>query len=124
MVTATQIESDDRDTIQTIKDDRDALQSAIEQAVEGADKLATLLGLSPIGVYELSFAFGDITYSYEEDKANWRSYALQGWVPIWLYLTKFEKMTEDEAKAYVAEAKTENTEPELFQNMKLTAGGA
>lgn len=124
MVTATQIESDDRDTIQTIKDDRDALQSAIEQAVEGADKLATLMGFSPIGAYELSFAFGDITYSYEEDKANWRSYALQGWIPIWLYLTKFEKMTEDDAKAYVVEAKTENAEPELFQNMNLTAGGA
>jgi A118 family predicted phage portal protein len=119
MVTATQIESDDRDTIQTIKDDRDALQAAIEQAVEGADKIITLSGLCPVGPYELNFSFGDITYSYEEDKANWKMYATQGWVPVWQYLVKFEKMTEQEAKEAVAEAKALDSEPELFQGMKL-----
>lgn len=115
MVTATQIESDDRDTIQTIKDDRDALQAAIERAIEGADKLATLMGYSPIGEYELNFAFGDITYSYEEDKANWRLYAMQGWVPKWMYFVKFEKMSEDDAKAMIQEAKIADVELELFQ---------
>lgn len=122
MVTATQIESDDRDTIQTIKDDRDALQSALEQAIEGADKLATLMNLSPLGEYELTFAFGDITYSYEEDKANWRLYAMQGWVPKWLYFVKFEKMSEEEAKAMIAEAQIADAEQMLFQQ-SLSAGG-
>lgn len=98
MVTATQIESDDRDTIQTIKNDRDALQTAIEQALYGADALASILGLAPLGEYEPEFSFGDITYSYEEDKAAWRSYVAQGWVPAWRYFVKFEKMTEEEAK--------------------------
>lgn len=115
MVTATQIESDDRDTIQTIKNDRDALQTAIEQAIEGADKLATLMGYAPLGDYELQFSFGDITYSYEEDKANWRLYAMQGWVPKWLYLVKFEKMSEEEAKAITAEAQMSDMELQLFQ---------
>lgn len=125
MVTATQIEADDRDTIQTIKDDRDALQAAIEQAVEGADKIVTLLGLCPVGPYELNFSFGDITYSYEEDKANWKMYATKGWVPVWQYLVRFEKMTEQEAKEAVAEAKALDSEPELFRGMKLpsAAGG-
>lgn len=122
MVTATQIESDDRDTIQTIKDDRDALQSALEQAIEGADKLATLMNLSPLGEYELTFAFGDITYSYEEDKANWRLYAMQGWIPKWLYFVKFEKMSEEEAKAMIAEAQIADAEQMLFQQ-SLSAGG-
>lgn len=121
MVTATQIESDDRDTIQTIKNDRDALQTAIEQAVEGADKLATLMDLAPIGEYELTFAFGDITYSYEEDKANWRLYAMQGWIPKWLYFVKFEKMSEEEAKAMIAEAQTD-TELRLFQQVSSSGG--
>jgi len=107
MITATQVEADDRDTIQTIKDDRDALQSAIEQAIYGADALATLLNLAPAGAYELAFSFGDITYSYEEDKAAWRSYVVQGWVPIWKYLVKFEKMTEEEAKALAREVAAE-----------------
>lgn len=123
MVTATQIESDDRDTIQTIKDDRDALQSAIEQAIEGADKLATLMGYAPLGAYELSFAFGDITYSYEEDKANWRMYVMQGWVPKWLYFVKFEKMSEEEAKAMIAEAQMADMELQLFQQQLSSGGG-
>jgi hypothetical protein len=98
MVTATQIESDDRDTIQTIKNDREALKTAIEQAMYGADALASILGTAPLGEYETEFGFGDITYSYEEDKAAWRSYVAQGWVPAWRYFVRFEKMTEGEAK--------------------------
>lgn len=114
MITATQVESDDRDTIQTIKTDRDALQTALEQAFYGADALASLLGIAPIGTYEVNFSFGDITYNYEEDKAAWRSYAMQGWIPLWLYFVKFEKMSVEEAKALTAEAKAESTEPGLF----------
>lgn len=108
MMTATQVESDDRDTIQTIKADRDALQAALEQAVYGADAMATLLELAPFGDYKLDFSFGDITYSYEEDKLNWKSYAQQGWIPKWLYLVKFEKMSEEEAKEITAEAEKAN----------------
>lgn len=114
MITATQVEADDRDTIQTIKADRDALKDALEQAFYGADALITLYGLAPLGEYELNFNFGDITYSYEEDKAAWRSYAMQGWIPKWLYFVKFEGMSEDEAKALTAEAEAANAEPGLF----------
>ena len=114
MITATQVESDDRDTIQTIKADRDALRSAIEQAIKGADALATLLGAAPIGEYETTYNFGDITYNYEEDKASWKNYASQGWIPLWLYFTKFEGMSEEEAKKMVAEAKAAEKEKGLF----------
>ena len=104
MITATQVEADDRDTIQTIKTDRDALKDAIEQAIYGANALTTLYNLAPLGEYEINFNFGDITYSYEEDKAAWRAYAMQGWIPKWLYFVKFEGMSEEEAKALTAEA--------------------
>lgn len=114
MITATQVESDDRDTIQTIKSDRDALKDALEQAFYGADALATLYGLAPLGEYEINFNFGDITYNYEEDKAAWRAYAMQGWVPKWLYFVKFEGMSEEEAKAITAEAEAANMEQGLF----------
>ena len=114
VITATQVESDDRDTIQTIKADRDALKDALAQAFYGADALATLYGLAPLGEYEINFNFGDITYNYEEDKAAWRSYAMQGWVPKWLYLVKFEGMSEEEAKAITAEAEAANMEQGLF----------
>lgn len=114
MITATQVESDDRDTIQTIKADRDALRCAVEQAIKGADALTTLLGAAPLGEYEVTFNFGDITYNYEEDKASWKNYASQGWVPLWLYFTKFEGMSEEEAKKMVAEASAAEKEKGLF----------
>ena len=104
MITATQVEADDRDTIQTIKTDRDALKDAITQALAGADALVTLYNLAPLGEYEVNFNFGDVTYNYEEDKASWRAYVMQGWVPKWMYFVKFEGMSEEEAKAVTAEA--------------------
>lgn len=114
LITATQVESDDRDTIQTIKSDRDALKTALEQAFYGAAALATLYGMAPLGEYEINFNFGDITYNYEEDKAAWRSYAQQGWVPKWLYFVKFEGMSEEDAKAMTEEAAAAEMETGLF----------
>lgn len=118
MITATQVEADDRDTIQTIKEDRDALKDAIEVALYGVDVMATLYGLAPIGVYEANCNFGDITYSYEEDRQRWYSYAVQGKVPFWYYLVKFEGLAEDEAKELIAMAKEENAEEGLFEQYR------
>lgn len=115
VITATQVESDDRDTIQTIKADRDALKDAIRRAMVGADALVTLYGLAPLGGYELDYSFGDITYNYEEDKASWKSYVMQGWVPRWVYFVKFEGYSEQDAKAMCEEAAaSEKKEHELF----------
>lgn len=36
--------------------------------------------------------------------ANWWKYRIQGDVPPWLYYVKFEKMSEDEARAMIEEA--------------------
>lgn len=115
VITATQVEADDRVTIQTIKTDRDALKATLEQAFYGADAITTLYQLAPLGTYELNCNFGDITYNYEEDKASWRYYVVQGWVPKWMYLVKFEGMSEEEAKALVLEAETVQVQQGLFQ---------
>jgi A118 family predicted phage portal protein len=99
MITATQVESDDRRTIGTIKDIRDCLESALNDLIYALDKFADLYGLAPQGLYEVCYSFGDITYSQEEDKATWWKYVMAGKVPAWMYFVKFEGMTEDEAKA-------------------------
>jgi len=122
VVTATQVEADDRDTIQTIKADRDALQNAIDNAIYGAAALADLLNLAPAGDYELQYSFGDITYNYEEDKANWKSYVLQGWVPVWKYFVKFEKMSEDEAKEMAEELKQQAMDNAMMQQQIMGMG--
>ena len=70
------------------------------------DQIVTLYNLAPLGLYDIDYNFGDITYSYEEDKASWKQYVIQGWVPAWKYFVKFEGMSEEEAKALVAEAQS------------------
>ena len=104
MVTATQVEADDRRTVQLIKDVRDALEQCLTALVRALDAMADLYGLTPAGAYELSCDFGDVTYNREEDKQSWWRYVVQNRVPFWLYLTKFEGYTEDEARAVEAAA--------------------
>lgn len=112
MVTATQVEADDRRTIQLIKDVRDKLEDCLNGVIYALNVFADLYDLTPVGVYEITYDFGDITYNREEDRARWWQYVVQGKVPAWLFFVKFEGMTEEDAKAMVKEAQPD--EPTLF----------
>lgn len=112
MVTATQVEADDRRTIQFIKDIRDKLEDCLNGVIYALNVFADLYGLAPVGVYKVTYDFGDITYNREEDRARWWQYVVQGKVPAWMYFVKFEGMTESDAKAMVKEAQPD--EPKLF----------
>ena len=123
MVTATQVEADDQSTIRTIKNLRDPLRDAVIKLLYGVSKFADIYTNLPAeawcATYENlkdsigdAFNWGDITYSYEEDKASWWKYRIQGDVPPWMYYVKFEGMSDEEAKAMVAEATPK--QPTLF----------
>lgn len=99
VITATEVESDQQRTIQTIKDLRDKLEDCLNGLLYALNAFADLYELAPVGVYEVVFDFGDITYNREEDRARWYSYAVQGKIPFWYYLVKFEGLTEEDAKA-------------------------
>lgn len=123
MMTATQVEADDQETIRTIKNIRDALEECIKQLLYGCNVMADLYSDTPPELWEnleesMVFNFGDITYNYQEDAANWWKYRIQGDVPAWMYYVKFEGMSEDEARQMIEEAKKENEpeEPDLFKN--------
>lgn len=121
MMTATQVEADDQETIRTIKNIRDALQDTITQLLYGCNVMADLYSDTPPELWEtlkegMSFSFGDITYNYQEDMANWWKYRLQGDVPPWMYYVKFEKMSEEEAKKMIEEAKPD--EETLFNRFQ------
>lgn len=107
-VTATQVESDDRETIQLIKQIRDSLQVATDGLIYALDKYADIYNLSPVGVYEVTYNFQDITYSWEEDRLRHWQYVQAGKYPLWMFYMNYEGMGEEEAKAVAAEAKTEN----------------
>ena len=92
---------------------------ALTDLCDALSKFADLYDYAPVGTYELKFDFGDITYSYEEDKATWWNYVQQGKMPAWKYFVKFEGMTEEEAKELLLEAQTNNAEAQqLFACVK------
>ena len=113
VITATQVEADQQRTIQFVKDCRDQFERAMHTLIKALDEFADLYGLAPAGSYDATFNFGDITYSYEEDKQNWWKYVLAYKVPAWMYFVKFEGMTEEEAKAMQAEM--DASQPSLFE---------
>ena len=123
MITATQVESDDQSTIRTIKNLRDPLRVAMMKMLYGSNVFADLYSNIPAEDWTRNydaftkkladaFSFGDITYSYDEDRARWWGYVQSNKVPAWKYFVKFEGMSEEEAKAMVAEAQPKM--PALF----------
>ncbi len=112
MVTATQVESDDRRTIQFIKDVRDKVEKCLNGLIYAMNVFADLYKLSPVGKYEVVYDFGDITYNREEDRLRWWGYVQAGKVPAYKYFMKFEGMSEEESKAIVEEAQPK--QPTLF----------
>lgn len=104
MVTATQVEADDRRTIQLIKDVRDSLQNCLDDLFYAQSVFADLYNLAPAGDYEPQYDFGDITYNEEEDRMRNLTLANSGYIPKWQYLVRFEGYSEEDAKAAVEEA--------------------
>lgn len=112
--TATGVEAEQQRTIQFIKDVRDKLESCLDGAIYAMNVYADLYGLAPVGTYEVNYDFGDITYSYENDKQTWWSYVNTGRVPFWYYLVKFEGFSEEDAKALADEAQQQQQDSGLF----------
>lgn len=102
--TATGIEADQQRTIQFIKDIRDQLQNFMDDLIYALNAYANMDSLAPIGVYDVTYKFGDITYNFDEDRSRWWSYVISGAIPKWYYFVKFEGLTEEEAKALNSEA--------------------
>ena len=107
--TATQVEADQQRTMQLVKDVRDKLESCMDGLIYAMDVFASLYGLAPKGKYETAYDFGDITYNREEDRVRWWGYVQAGKVPAWKFFVKFEGMTEEDAKAMVAEAEPQTS---------------
>ena len=110
--TATGVEAEQQRTIQFIKDVRDKVEGCFDRVIYALSVFADLYNLAPVGVYETVYDFGDITYNREEDRTRWWGYVVSGKVPAWQYFVKFEGMSEEDAKAMVAEATPK--QPTLF----------
>lgn len=110
--TATGVEAEQQRTIQFVKDCRDKLENCLDDLIYALNAFADLYSYAPVGDYEITYDFGDITYNREEDRARWYSYVIGGKIPFWYFLVKFEGISEEEAKALEEEAQPK--EPKLF----------
>ncbi len=127
MMTATQVDADDQETIRTIKNIRDQLKNSIIEALYACNEFIDFTTGVPREPWAADFEtfraevkdlldFGNIQYNYNEDKAQHWQYVQQGKYPLWRYYVEFEGMSEEEAREVVADAKSENEpkEPGLF----------
>lgn len=110
--TATGVEAEQQRTIQFVKDVRDKLESCLDDLIYSLNVFADLYDLAPVGDYEVTYDFGDITYNREEDRARWYGYVTAGRVPFWYFLVKFDGFSEEDAKALEREAQPKT--PTLF----------
>lgn len=111
-VTATQVEADDRETIQFITQIRASLQVATDGLIYALDKWADIYNLAPVGVYEVAYKFDDITVNKEEDKLFDYQLAQNGYMSKARFLVRHMGLTEEEAAAMVAEAQAEQPKEE------------
>lgn len=121
VATATQVEATERRTINTVGDYRDILScpdsngdgriGAIHDIAYIMDAMAVINGESApseFGNYEVYADFADLTRNAEEDRSRALLLTDKGFYPKWYYLVHNEGFTEEEARAIVAEAKSEN----------------
>lgn len=130
LVTATQVEADERRTINTMLSYREILDrpnsngdgrvGAIHDISYIIDAMSVINGESSpteFGNYELFCDFADPFKNTEEDRQRAYQLMMQGIYPKWYYLAHYEGFTEEAAKAVVAEARKENeadNQPKLF----------
>ncbi len=117
MVTATQVQADDQETLRTIKNIRDALTSCLENLFYALNVMADYETDMPAEDWEtlkekMKIDFLDITYSAKEDKIFAYQLSQNGYMPKWQFLSEYCKKTKEEAVKMVAEAKAEQPKEE------------
>lgn len=127
VATATQVESTERRTINTVLSYRSILDRPnrngdgrvgfvhdIAYIIDAMETASGLVPVSEFGNYKLYCDFADITENTEENKAFDYQLANAGYMAKWQFLVRNLGMTEDEAKQMVAEAKTEAVDRNNF----------
>lgn len=117
-ITATQIESDDSETVETITDMRTNLKSAVKDLIYAIDKYCDTFYSMPVGTVnaldintpdEDVFYFKDLMSTFEQDRT--RAYQLMqaGVYSKRQYLTEYEGMTDKDIDAMFAEIQAEKS---------------
>ena len=121
-ITATQIESDDSETVETINDMRTNLKSAINDLIYALDKYCDVFFDMPSGYVnaldetvpeEDIFYFRDLLTTFEQDRTRAYNLMRDKVYSKKKYLTEYEGFTEKEALEMLAEAQEEAKRSEM-----------
>jgi len=130
-VTATQIESDDQETVQTITDIRRALMTAIKDLVYAINKYCDVyfdfedsyLNILDDDIPDEDiFYFKDLLSTFEADRTRAYQLMLQGIYSKKKYLMEYEGFSEGEAIAMMQEAAEEKQEAVKQQQIAFANG--
>ena len=117
ITTATEIESDDSETVETITDMRNALKSAIKDLVYALDKYCDVFFNMPSGYInaldesvadEDVFYFKDLLASFEQDRTRAYQLMMNGVYSKRKYLKEYEGFNDKEIDEMFAECDEEN----------------
>lgn len=120
MVTATEINADCQETIQTITDIRSCLKTAIKNLCYAIDAYCDIYGNTPKGYVNVLdessedddiFYFDDLVNSFEEDRTRAYNLASIGVISWETYLTRFEGFSQEDAKNEIQKAKEDRQQP-------------
>lgn len=117
--TATQVEADDRRTLQTVEAFRNILDGKNHDGV--LHRIVYILYIIAVSNgemtptnYTVQCNFLDLVRNYEDDKNRAYQLMVQNIIPKWYYLMKWEGYSENEAKALVEEAQGAAQQGGLF----------
>lgn len=117
IATATEIESDDSETVETITDIRNALKTAIKDLVYALDKYCDVFFNMPSGYVnaldesvadEDVFYFKDLLASFEQDRTRAYQLMMNGVYSKRKYLKEYEGFNDKEIDEMFAETQKEN----------------
>ncbi len=120
-ITATQIESDDSETVETINDIRKNLQEAIKSLIYALDVYCDVFFDMPNGYVnvldddvpgENVFYFKDLLASFEQDRTRAYQLMLQGVYSKRRYLKEYEGLSDEEIDDMFAECDAERAAQE------------
>lgn len=126
MVTATQVESDDSETVETINDIRTALKTAIKDLIYALDKYCDVFFNMPSGYVnaldedvadEDVFYFKDLLASFEQDRTRAYQLMVQGVYSKRRYLKEYEGFNDAEIDEMLAEIEQEKSAEQKSQGL-------
>lgn len=117
MMTATQVQADDQETIRTIKNIRDALQESLENLFYALNVMADRYTDIPVEDWDqfkedINMDFLDITYNSAEEKAFAYQLSQNGYMPKSQFLVEYCGRTQDEAEEMIKGAQEEQPKEE------------